>query len=91
MHNVTKLKSSQTGFLNITEFTLLKRSPDLNPIEPLWHVVEREIRILADKSAATAIMSIWTNISEECFQHRIESMQRRIKAVLKAKGDPTRY
>ncbi len=33
-----------------------------------------------------AIMSIWTNISEECFQNLVESMPRRIKAVLKAKA-----
>ncbi len=68
------------------EFTLLKcppQSPDLNPIEHLWDVVEREIRIMD--------MSIWTKISEECFQHLIESMPQRIKAVLKAKGGPTRY
>ncbi len=38
-----------------------------------------------------AIMSIWTKISEECFQHLVESMPRRIKPVLKAKGGPTRY
>ncbi len=35
-----------------------------------------------------AIISIWTKISEECFQHLVES---RIKAVLKAKAGPTRY
>ncbi len=38
-----------------------------------------------------AIMSIWTTISEECFQHLVESMPRRIKAVLKKKGGTTRY
>ncbi len=38
-----------------------------------------------------AIMSIWTKISEECFQHLVESMTRRIKAVLKPKGGSTRY
>ncbi len=32
------------------------------------------------------IMSIWTKISEECFQHLVESMPQRNKAVLKAKG-----
>lgn len=36
-----------------------------------------------------AIMSIWTKVSEECFQHLVESVQQRIKAVLKAKGIPT--
>ncbi len=38
-----------------------------------------------------AIMSIWTKISEECFQHLVESMPQRMKAVLKAKVGPTRY
>lgn len=35
-----KLKSFQTGFMNTT---VLKRSPDLNPIERLWEVLEQEI------------------------------------------------
>ncbi len=38
-----------------------------------------------------AIMTIWTKVSEECFQHLVESMPRRIKTVLKAKVGPTRY
>ncbi len=73
------------------EFTLLKwppQSPDLNPIEHLWDVVEQEIRIMDVQPTnlqqlRDAIMSIWTNISEECFQHLVESMPRRIKAVMK--------
>ncbi len=76
------------------EFTLLKwppQSPDLNPIE-----VEREIRIMDVQltnlqKLCDAIMSIWTKISEECFQHLVESMPWRIKAVLKAKMGSTRY
>jgi len=37
------------------------------------------------------IQSIWANISKECFQHLVESMPCRIKAVLKAKGGKTQY
>ncbi len=81
------------------EFTLLKwppQSPDLNPIEHLWDVVEREILIMDVQPTnlqqlRDAIMLIWTKTSEECFQHLVESMTRRIKAVLKEKGGPTRY
>ncbi len=81
------------------EFTLLKwppQSPDLNPIEHLWDVVEREILIIDVQPTnlqqlRDAVMSIWTKISEECFQHLVESMPRIIKAVLKTKGGPTLY
>ncbi len=56
------------------EFTLLKlppQSPDLNPVEQLWDVVEREIHIMDVQTTnlqqlCDAIMSIWTKISEEC-------------------------
>ncbi len=62
------------------EFTLLKwppQSPDLNSIEHLWDVVEREIHIMDVQPTnlqqlCDAIMSIWTKISEECFQHLVE-------------------
>ncbi len=33
-----------------------------------------------------AIMTIWSKISEECFQHLVESMPRTIKTVLKVKS-----
>ncbi len=80
MHHVTKLKSSQTGMWDVT----------------LWDVVEQDIHIMDVQPTnlqqlRDAIMSIWTKISEECFQHLVESMPRRMKAVLKAKGGPVRY
>ncbi|KAG2455504.1 TCB1 transposase, partial [Polypterus senegalus] len=79
------------------EFTVLKwppQSPDLNPIEHLWDVMERELRALDVHPTnlhqlQDSILSIWANISKECFQHLVESMPRRIKAVLKAKGGQT--
>ncbi len=71
-------------------------STDLNPIEHLWDVVEREIHIMDVQPTYLpqlhdAIMTIRTKISDECFLQLVESMPRRIKAVLRAKGGPTRY
>ncbi len=38
-----------------------------------------------------AFKAIWTKISKECFQHLVEFMPQRIKAVLNAKIGPNRY
>jgi len=64
--------------------------PDLNPIEHLWDVVELEFRALDVHPTnlhqlQNAIQSIWANISKKCFQHLVESMPSRIKAVLMEK------
>ncbi len=89
-----KAQISSDWFLeHDNEFTLLKwppQSPDLNPMEHIWDVVEREIRIMDVQPTnlqqlRDAIMSIRTKISEECFQHLVEYMPQIIKAVLKAK------
>jgi len=97
MHHVTKLESFQIVFEHDNEFTVLKwppQSPDLNPIEHLWDVVERELRALDVHHTnlhqlQDAILKIWANISKECSQYFVESMPRRIKAVLKAKEGQT--
>jgi len=98
---IMHLESFQISFLNITmssnEFKWLKwppQSPDLNPIEHLWDVVERELCALNVHpinlhQLQDAFLSIWANISKECFKHLVESMSHRIKAVLKAKGGQT--
>jgi len=64
------------------EFTVLKwlpQSQDLNPIEQLWDVVERELCALDVHSTnlhqlQDANLSIWASVSKGCFQHLIESM-----------------
>nr|KAF6360184.1 hypothetical protein mMyoMyo1_011136 [Myotis myotis] len=81
------------------DFTLLRwpsQSPDLNPIEHLWDEVKRAIRqLLPQPSNLTeldsAIHQAWCHIPRITFQHLVESMPRRITAVLKAKGGPTKY
>ena len=72
------------------------QSPDLNPIEHLWGYLKR--RLAAHEKPPSGIHELWDRIQEdwekisveEC-QKLIESMPRRIKAVLKAKGGYSKY
>nr|KAF6360109.1 hypothetical protein mMyoMyo1_011067 [Myotis myotis] len=72
------------------------KSPDLNPIEHLWDEVKRAIRQLVPQPSNlteldSAIHQAWCQIPHITFQHLVESMPRRIAAVLKAKGGPAKY
>ncbi|KAE8579759.1 hypothetical protein XENTR_v10024172 [Xenopus tropicalis] len=66
------------------EFTVLKwppQSPDLNPIEHLWDVVERGLRALELHPTNLHQLQDGANISKECFQHLVESMPQAIHCV----------
>ncbi len=63
MHHVTKLKSSQTGFLNMKMCSLYSNGLRSHPIEHLWVVVEREIHIMdciAIRRWYTVVIKGWT-------------------------------
>ncbi len=69
-------------------------SPDLNPIENLSGIVKRTMRETrpnnADDLKAT-IKETWASIPPQQCHKLINSMPRRIEAVIKAKGAPTKY
>ncbi len=68
--------------------------PDLNPIENLWGIVKRKMRDTrpnnADELKAT-VKETWASIPPQQCHKLITSMPRRIEAVIKAKGAPTKY
>ncbi|KAI2657595.1 Transposable element Tc1 transposase [Labeo rohita] len=71
-----------------------ENSPDLNPIDNLWGIVKRKMRNKrpnnADDLKAT-VKETWASIPPQQCHRLITSMPRRIKAVIKAKGAPTKY
>jgi hypothetical protein len=72
------------------------QSPDLNPIEHLWDHLKRRLAGYERRPTATwqlweRVEAEWNKISEEECMRLIECMPRRIAAVLKAKGGPTKY
>jgi transposase len=81
---------------NITLLPWPAYSPDLNLIENLWAYVEEKIRNrhLPPSSISQLeemIQEEWQAIDQNYLQNLIESMPRRIEAVIAAKGGATKY
>ena len=71
-----------------------KLLPDLNPIENLWGIAKRKMRDMRPTNAKelkAAIEASWSSITPQQCHRLIASMPRRIKAVIHAKGGPTKY
>lgn len=69
-------------------------SPDLNPIENLWGILKRRVRkhIPTSKPSLLQILDDeWKKITPQDCKNLIDSMPRRIRAVINAKGGPTNY
>jgi hypothetical protein len=70
------------------------QSPDLNPIENLWAILDQMCK---DRTCNTTedlfqvLEEAWHNLPGDLLTRLVESMPRRIEAVLKARGGPTTY
>jgi hypothetical protein len=70
------------------------RSPDLNPIEHMWHLVKCKMRGRQCETVAQlkqGVEEAWAAIPQETVQGLVTSMGRRCRAVVQAKGGLTRY
>ncbi|KAL1265725.1 hypothetical protein QQF64_003752 [Cirrhinus molitorella] len=72
------------------------KSPDLNPIEHVWDLLDRRVRARAIpprnvQELAGALVEEWGNISQQELTNLVQSMRRRCTAVLQAAGGHTRY
>lgn len=72
------------------------QSPDLNPIEHMWHCLK--LRLSTYERKATSVDELWERvdrewnaITPELCKRYINSMPARIKAVIDAKGGYTNY
>ncbi|XP_070962114.1 ataxin-2 homolog [Oncorhynchus clarkii lewisi] len=95
---VHKVRSIQKWFveLGVEELDWPAQSPDLNPIEHLWDELERRLRARPNRPASVpdltnALVAEWKQVPTAMFQHLVESLPRRVEAVIAAKGGPTPY
>lgn len=69
------------------------QSPDLNPIEHLWDELERRIRkypISNKNMLKNRLNEEWGNIGADITKKLVDSMPRRLQAVIELKGYPTK-
>jgi transposase len=81
---------------NIKSLPWPAQSPDLNPIENLWDELERQVR--KHKPLPKNPNNLWEILQEEWlkldvnkYKNLVDSMPRRIEAVIINKGNPTKY
>lgn len=70
------------------------QSPDLNPIEHLWEHIERKVReesFSGIPGLKSRIEKVWNEISPDVTRNLVSSMTRRLEAIIKANGGPTKY
>ncbi|GFU19032.1 transposable element Tc3 transposase [Trichonephila clavipes] len=84
------------AFLSLFYHILPPRSADLNPVENLWEILKQDVKGHLTEPAkltelCTALANIWQVIPVEPFEKLVESMLRRVAAVIKTREGPTCY
>jgi transposase len=70
------------------------QSPDLNPIENLWSIVDGKMNGRECKNEAAlyeTVKTAWQDIPIDMLTRLVDSMPRRCQAVIDAKGYATKY
>jgi len=94
-HTAKKCKAAKQA-LGLKVLPWVGQSPDLNPIENAWAELERRLRArpTAPKTKDdlfAALQDEWAAIPGAYFKALVESMPRRVRAVVAARGASTKY
>ena len=90
---VHKERSIQKWFVEITVEALdwPAQRPALHPIEDLWDELECRLRARPNRPTSVpnltnALVVEWKQVPATMFQHLVESLSRKVEAVIAAKG-----
>lgn len=84
-----------TAWLQEKEIPVLKwpaNSPDLSPIETLWGKMKKQLRHNPPRTLnelKAMLQAVWDTITPEMCNSLVDTMPRRLQAVIEKKGDAT--
>lgn len=70
------------------------QSPDLNPIENLWSILDYKAKGRQPRNEADLLQMLqddWAKLDPQILQNLVKSMPQRCQAVIDARGYPTKY
>ena len=93
---VHKARSKHKWFVefSVEQLDWPAQSPDLNYIDQLRDELERQLRARPNRPTSVPDFTNareWKQVPAAMFQHLVESLPRRVEAVIAAKGGPTPY
>ena len=86
-----------TEFFNENNIELLEwpaQSPDLNPIEHLWSILDQKVRQSYQSNKVTFMDELrrqWDLLPKSLLRTLVESIPNRLQSVIDNKGGATRY
>jgi hypothetical protein len=91
-------RSIQKWFVEIgvEELDWTAQSPDLNPIKHLLDELDRRLPARPKRPTfvpgqTNALVAVWKQVPAAMFQHLVESLPRRVEAIIAAKSGTTTY
>jgi len=94
--SIRRKQLEKDGFVGWGPGVWPSNSPDLNPIENLWHILRTNVRnkhplALTKKDLIIALKEEWAKLDINIINDLCDSMPRRLAAVIAAKGGSMKY
>ncbi|GFV96860.1 transposable element Tc1 transposase [Trichonephila clavipes] len=94
--HTSRLAQTRFDEMGVQKLDWPSQSPDLNPIEHIWDELEHRLRSQSNRpfslqALPSGVMDAWKAIPMVTYQKLVESLPKRVQAVIHAKGELTSY